>query len=121
MNVFCIKLLTLLARAALVGVSLLFLVPLVLAFLVDMGNRSAAMTFWPPSELFLRSIVLVICLPIHIVATIRRPHEVFPKYAVLSVFAANLAMVGTDAGTFFCPISLTALVVIFCGSYWLRS
>jgi hypothetical protein len=121
MNVIGLKLLTSLARAVLIGVSLLILVPLVLALLADMGARSAEVTSWPPSVLFLRSMVLLVCLPIHTVAAIRRRHGVFPLHAVLSVIIANLALIGTDAGAFFCPVSLTAVVVVFCGSYWLRS
>jgi hypothetical protein len=110
------RFLTGLARASLIGVSLLIFLPLVIALAVDIANRKLQLTTWPPSGSTVWALVLVFCLPIHTLAAFRRRHEAFPVAAVLSVITANLALIGTDAGTFFCPTSLAALVVIFFGS-----
>lgn len=111
-----VKLLSGLARLVLVGVSLLFLIPLVPALLVDIANRTPAITSWPPSGQLLRSLVLLICLPIHILAAIRHWHNEFPLYAVLSVITASVALIDTDAGKFFCPTALSAVFVLYVGT-----
>ncbi len=113
MNRISLNILTGLSRVVLIGVSLLFFIPLVLALIVDIGNRTTVATAWPPSGLFLRSLVLLICLPIHTIATIRHWHNEFPVYAVLSAITASVALIGTDAGTFFCPTALSAAFVLY--------
>lgn len=107
-----------LCSVVLIGVSLLVFIPLVLALLIDIGNRSTAVTSWPPSGQFLRTFVLLICLPIHTTAAVRHWHHAFPLYAVLSSITASAALIGTDAGTFFCPTALSAAFVLYVGSRW---
>ena len=113
-----VRILTGLARLVLVGLSLLFLIPLVLALLVDMGNRTPATTSWPPSGQLLRSLVLLVSLPIHTVAAVSRWQNVFPLYAVLSAISASVALMGTDAGAFFCPTALSAAFILYVGTRW---
>lgn len=112
------KLLAGLARVLLIGVSLLIFLPLVPALVIDVANRKFLLTTWPHSVSTIRAVVLVVCLPIHTLAAFRRRHEALPAYAVLSVITANLALMGTDAGQFFCPTSLAAMIVIICDNYW---
>ena len=118
MNIVCLRILTCLARVILVGVSLLLFITIVLTLLVDIGNRTTAVTSWPPSDHLLRSLVLLICLPIHTTAAVRHWHHTFPLYAVLSTITASFALIGTDAGTFFVPTALSAAFVLYVGTRW---
>ena len=118
MNRVSLNILIGLSRVVLVGVSLLFFIPLVLALIVDIGNRMMVVASWPPSGHFLRSLALFMCLPIQTVATVRHRHNAFPLYAVLSTITASIALIGTDAGTFFSPTALSAAFVLYLGTKW---
>ena len=118
MNIVRLRILIYLARAILVGVSLMLFIPLVPALVVDIGNRTTTVTSWPPSGQFVRSLVLLICLPIHTAAAVRRWHHAFPLYAVLSAITASIALNGTDAGTFFVPTAISAAFVLYVGTRW---
>lgn len=120
MNRVSLRILTSLARLVLVGVSLLLFIPLVPALLIDIGNRSTAVTQWPPSGNFVRSLVLLICLPMHTIAAIRHWHNAFPLYAALSAITAGIAVIGTDAGTFFFPTALCSASVLYWGTRCLQ-